>query len=50
MGNMKKKIGSEKGEVIMNDERKVIEWEQGWNVMRKGITKLKNLVEGVPEQ
>jgi cullin 1 len=34
----------------MNNERKVIELEQGWNFMQKGITKLKNLLEGVPEQ
>jgi hypothetical protein len=33
-----------------NNERKVIELEQGWAVMQKGITKLKNLLEGVPEQ
>jgi cullin 1 len=34
----------------MNNERKVIELEQGWAFMQKGITKLKNLLEGVPEQ
>jgi hypothetical protein len=34
----------------MNNERKVIELEQGWSFMQKGITKLKNLLEGVPEQ
>ena len=34
----------------MNSERKVIELEQGWSFMQKGITKLKNLLEGVPEQ
>jgi hypothetical protein len=28
----------------------VIELEQGWAFMQKGITKLKNLLEGVPEQ
>ncbi|CAM6047545.1 unnamed protein product [Sphagnum compactum] len=33
------------------NERKVIELEQGWAFMQKGITKLKNLLEGVvPEQ
>ncbi|KAI5059113.1 hypothetical protein GOP47_0025432 [Adiantum capillus-veneris] len=31
-------------------ERKVIELEQGWDFMRKGISKLINLLEGVPEQ
>eukprot|EP00249_Psilotum_nudum_P024291 c29145_g1_i4 orf=176-2410(+) len=31
-------------------DRKVIELEQGWDFMKKGITKLKNLLEGVPEQ
>ncbi|XP_024379337.1 cullin-1 isoform X2 [Physcomitrium patens] len=34
----------------MINERRVIELEQGWNFMQKGITKLKNLLEGVPEQ
>ncbi|XP_024398790.1 cullin-1 [Physcomitrium patens] len=34
----------------MNNERKVIELEQGWSFMKKGITKLKNILEGVPEQ
>ncbi|CAK9199261.1 unnamed protein product [Sphagnum troendelagicum] len=36
--------------MTMNNERKVIELEQGWAFMQKGITKLKNLLEGVPEQ
>ncbi|CAK9190316.1 unnamed protein product [Sphagnum troendelagicum] len=36
--------------MTMNREREVIELEQGWAVMQKGITKLKNLLEGVPEQ
>ncbi|MCO5610800.1 hypothetical protein L7F22_065041 [Adiantum nelumboides] len=31
-------------------ERKVIELEEGWEFMRKGISKLINLLEGVPEQ
>eukprot|EP01018_Ginkgo_biloba_P011463 Gb_23722 [translate_table: standard] len=31
-------------------ERKIIELEQGWDFMYKGITKLKNILEGVPEQ
>lgn len=31
-------------------ERKVIELEQGWDFMKKGISKLINLLEGVPEQ
>jgi hypothetical protein len=38
------------GTMTMNNERKVIELEQGWAFMQKGITKLKNLLEGVPEQ
>lgn len=36
--------------MTMSNERKVIELEQGWTFMQKGITKLKNLLEGVPEQ
>ncbi len=36
--------------MTMNREHEVIELEQGWAVMQKGITKLKNLLEGVPEQ
>lgn len=32
----------------MND-RKVIELEQGWEFMGKGITKLKRILEGLPE-
>lgn len=34
----------------MNNERKVIELEAGWAFMQKGITKLKNLLEGQQEQ
>ncbi|KAK2996180.1 hypothetical protein RJ639_029530 [Escallonia herrerae] len=34
--------------VIMN-ERKTIDLEQGWDFMQKGITKLKNILEGLPE-
>jgi len=30
-------------------ERKVIELEAGWDFMQKGIAKLKNLLEGLPE-
>jgi hypothetical protein len=37
--------------MTMNNERKVIELEQGWAIMQKGITKLKNILEEeVPEQ
>ncbi|XP_050130264.1 cullin-1-like isoform X2 [Malus sylvestris] len=32
----------------MND-RKTIDLEQGWEIMQKGITKLKNILEGLPE-
>jgi len=32
----------------MND-RKTIDLEQGWDFMQKGITKLKNLLEGLEE-
>ncbi|XP_048440510.1 cullin-1 isoform X3 [Pyrus x bretschneideri] len=32
----------------MND-RKTIDFEQGWEIMQKGITKLKNILEGLPE-
>eukprot|EP00268_Persea_americana_P017604 TRINITY_DN184_c0_g1_i6.p1 TRINITY_DN184_c0_g1~~TRINITY_DN184_c0_g1_i6.p1 ORF type:complete len:769 (-),score=156.54 TRINITY_DN184_c0_g1_i6:511-2817(-) len=31
------------------NERKTIELEQGWEFMQKGITKLKNILEGLPE-
>ncbi|KAI9123354.1 hypothetical protein K1719_006243 [Acacia pycnantha] len=27
-----------------------IELEQGWDLMQKGITKLKNILEGLPEE
>ena len=30
-------------------ERKTIDLEQGWDFMQKGITKLKNILEGKPE-
>ncbi|CAN6468778.1 unnamed protein product [Victoria cruziana] len=31
------------------NERKIIDLEQGWEYMQKGITKLKNILEGLPE-
>ncbi|CAL5346991.1 unnamed protein product [Camellia sinensis] len=31
------------------NERKTIDLEQGWEFMEKGITKLKNILEGLPE-
>ncbi|KAL5983861.1 Cullin-1 [Asimina triloba] len=31
------------------NERKPIDLEQGWEFMQKGITKLKNILEGLPE-
>ncbi|CAM8918313.1 unnamed protein product [Rhodiola kirilowii] len=31
------------------NERKIIELDQGWEYMQSGITKLKNILEGVPE-
>lgn len=31
------------------NERKTIDLEQGWAFMQKGITKLKNILEGRPE-
>ncbi|KAL5541839.1 hypothetical protein UlMin_009549 [Ulmus minor] len=31
------------------DERKIIYFEEGWEFMQKGITKLKNILEGLPE-
>jgi cullin 1 len=31
-------------------ERKIIELETGWEFMQKGITKVKNLLEGIPKQ
>lgn len=36
------------GNMTMN-ERKTIDLEQGWEFMQKGITKLKNILEGLPE-
>lgn len=30
-------------------ERKIIELDQGWEYMEKGITKLKRILEGLPE-
>lgn len=30
-------------------ERKTIDLEQGWDFMQKGVTKLKNILEGLPE-
>jgi hypothetical protein len=54
MGGMKRgtrALGDRLGRTrTMNKERKVIELEQGWAFMQTGITKLKNLLEGVPEQ
>ncbi|XP_057468036.1 cullin-1-like isoform X2 [Actinidia eriantha] len=34
---------------MMLNERKSIDLEQGWGFMQKGITKLKNILEGLPE-
>ncbi|KAL9260269.1 Cullin-1-like protein [Drosera capensis] len=34
---------------MTTSERKTIELEQGWEFMQKGITKLKNILEGLPE-
>lgn len=31
------------------NERKTIDLDQGWEFMQKGITKLKNILEGLPE-
>lgn len=31
-------------------DREIIELDQGWDYMRKGITKLKNVLEGLPEK
>jgi len=33
----------------LTSERKIIELELGWEFMQKGITKLKNILEGIPE-
>ena len=35
---------------MMMSERKIIELEMGWEFMQKGITKLKNILEGIPKQ
>ncbi|KAF7813662.1 Cullin-1 [Senna tora] len=43
-------LGSEIEFVNMSvSERKTIDLEQGWDFMQKGITKLKNILEGLPE-
>ncbi|XP_075486880.1 cullin-1-like [Primulina tabacum] len=31
------------------NQRNIIDLEQGWDIMQKGITKLKNILEGLPE-
>ena len=31
------------------NQRKTIELEEGWDFMEKGITKLKRILEGLPE-
>lgn len=31
------------------NQRNTIDLEQGWDFMQKGITKLKNILEGLPE-
>ncbi|RXH84317.1 hypothetical protein DVH24_027216 [Malus domestica] len=35
--------------LLLQMERKVIELDQGWDYMQKGITKLKRILEGLPE-
>lgn len=35
--------------IMSMSERKTIDLEQGWDFMQKGITKLKNILEGLPE-
>ncbi|KAF5752210.1 cullin-1-like [Tripterygium wilfordii] len=37
------------GRFMTMNERKTIDLEQGWEFMQKGITKLKNILEGLPE-
>ena len=34
---------------MVGQERRTIDLEEGWAVMQKGITKLKNILEGKPE-
>ncbi|XLR08756.1 hypothetical protein S83_036694, partial [Arachis hypogaea] len=34
---------------MSTSERKIIDLEQAWDFMQKGITKLKNILEGLPE-
>ncbi|GLT32472.1 hypothetical protein SLA2020_071380 [Shorea laevis] len=34
---------------MTTNERKTIDLEQGWEFMQKGITRLKNILEGLPE-
>ncbi|KAK4748496.1 hypothetical protein SAY87_015082 [Trapa incisa] len=35
--------------LVMTSDRKKIDLQQGWEFMQKGITKLKNILEGLPE-
>ena len=35
---------------MMMSERKIIELEMGWEFLQKGIMKIKNILEGIPEQ
>lgn len=41
--------GVEDNSHMTMNERKTIDLEQGWEFMQKGITKLKNILEGLPE-
>ncbi|URE21625.1 cullin 1 [Musa troglodytarum] len=41
--------GSEARRRMSMHERKTIDLEQGWEFMQKGVTKLKNILEGLPE-
>lgn len=43
-------VGSgELSKSFLNMERKTIDLEQGWDYMQTGITKLKRILEGLPE-
>ena len=37
------------GQKMTMNQRNTIDLDQGWDFMQKGITKLKNILEGLPE-
>ncbi|KAI3927930.1 hypothetical protein MKW98_023531, partial [Papaver atlanticum] len=47
--SLKKYLEGRCGVKMAMNERKTIDLDQGWDFMQKGITKLKNILEGHPE-